>query len=561
MRGRLKNNNVEPRYANYVKMMIDLIGPKNLYLIAGRGMTKTSDVIADRSIDIVHDMPRAQGAIVSDTYVNARTNIIPTLLEGWTEYKGWIEGVHFVKGVKPPEHFDKVYKPIMNWNNTISTFNGFTFKLGSLDQPSGLAGDSFQHIFGDEAKYLDKKKLDTLMPALRGYSAFAHSPFYRGVTFTTDLPNLGKGDYDWIIDQKELMDVDRIEKALQTGLILNEIKHDIYKAYTNKQSNRLANLQKNLERWTVRHNIVRKDLTFFYMVSSLVNLDILTPGYITDSVGHLGIEEFKSSVLSFIPKLEAGEQFYQRLTDEHFIEDGLLSDYVDQLSLADDFEPTCDMLRYHQHDAPLDAGVDFGRQLSMVFGQEMGNTYYITKNLHVLAPESSREMANKFIKFYSTHRYKVLDMYYDRSGNQYESSGRDWAGELAQCIEFDEYGNETGWTVNLMSRNQATIYQSQEYRFMINFMDRRSTRLPHLGICKYQCKELKSSMETTKIAISFSKGIKVINKNKNAEKTLPLHRLPMHSPNYSDAFKYLLYRKSWANVIDHTRSTLPTGLQ
>lgn len=561
MQGRLKNKDIEPRYANYVKMMIDLIAPKNLYLIAGRGTTKTSDIIADRSIDIVYDMPGALGAIVANTYVNARTNIIPTLIEGWTQYKGWKEGVHFVMGVRPPAHFKRPFKPIFNWNNTISTFNGFVFILGSLDQPSGLAGNSYQHIIGDEAKYLDKKKLDTLMPALRGYSNYAHSPYYRGVTFTTDLPNLAKGDYDWILDQKELMDVERIELALQCGLVLNEIKHDIYKAYKNRQGKRLANLKKNLERWTVRHNILRKDLTFFYMVSSLVNIDILTPGYVKDQIGNLGIEEFKSSVLTLIPKLEAGESFYQRLGEEHFFEDGLRTEYIEGLSLADEFTPTCDMLKYHQHDAPLDVGVDFGRQLSMVFGQEMGNTYRITKNLHVLAPESSRELADKFLEFYAPHRYKLLYMYYDRSGNQYESSGRDWASELANCIRQDAEGNYTGWEVQLMSRNQATIYQAEEYRFMISFMDRRNNRLPFLKIDTYQCKELKSSMETTKIEVSFSKGIKVINKNKRAEKTLPLSRLPMHSPNYSDAFKYLLYRKKWADIIQNKSEALPTSLQ
>lgn len=560
MRGKLKNKDVEARYGNYVKQMIDLIAPKNLYLIAGRGMTKTSDVIADRSIDIVHDMPRALSAIVSNTYVNARTNIIPTLLEGWMNYKGWEEGKHFVKGVRPPAHFEKAYKPIMNYNNTISTFNGHIFILGSLDQPSGLAGNSYQHIFGDEAKYLDKKKLDTLMPALRGYPAFAHSPYYRGVTFTTDLPNLGKGDYDWIMDQKELMDVEKVELALQIGLVVNEINHEIYKAYKAKNSRRLNNLVKNRKRWMLRHNVARKDLTFFYMVSSLVNLDILTNGYIEDSIGHLGLEEFKSSVLTFMPKLEAGESFYQRLDDSHFFEDGLRSEYIENMSLADDFQESCEMLEYHVLDAPIDAGVDFGRQLSMVLGQEIGRDFRITKNMHVLAPQSSRELADRFVKFYANHRYKQLNMYYDRSGNQYQSSGRDWASELQRCIEFDIHGNPTGWKVNLMSRNQATIYQAEEFLFMLKFLGKENSRLPNILICMYQCAELKSSLETTKVEVSWKQGVKVINKNKKAEKTLPLHRLPMHSPNYSDAFKYLLYRKKWADPLMGGSRPLPSGL-
>ena len=72
-----------------------------------------------------------------------------------------------------------------------SVYNGYFFVLGSLDQPSSLAGNSFQHRFGDEARLLKKKKLDRSTPALRGeYAAFGHSVYYMGNTFTTDMPNI-----------------------------------------------------------------------------------------------------------------------------------------------------------------------------------------------------------------------------------------------------------------------------------------------------------------------------------------------------------------------------------
>ena len=39
------------------------------------------------------------------------------------------------------------------------TFNGCFFNLGSLDQPGGLAGGSYQHMYGDEARLLKFEKL------------------------------------------------------------------------------------------------------------------------------------------------------------------------------------------------------------------------------------------------------------------------------------------------------------------------------------------------------------------------------------------------------------------
>ena len=100
----------------------------------------------------------------------------------------------------------------------------------------------------------------------------------------------------------------------------------------------------------------------------------------------------------------------------------------------------------------------------MVLGQQKGNFYYILKNIHTLAPESSKELAKQFLDFFADHKTKVLNMYYDRAGNQYQKVKRDWASEIKDHIEKYD-GNKTGWHVNLMSRNQRTITQEEEYSF------------------------------------------------------------------------------------------------
>ena len=559
---RLKGHNTELRYATYIDQAIGLIGPKNLRLIAGRGTSKTTGVIADRSIEIIHDMPRSLQAFVSDTFVNARTNIVPTLIEGWREYKGWIEGKHYVVDDRPPSSFDIPYKPVTAYKNTISTFNGATILVGSLDQPSGLAGNSFQHVYGDEAKYLDKKRLDVLMPALRGYNKFAHSPFYRGTTFTTDLPNISKNDFDWILDTEDQMDVEKITAALQAGLIINEINIQILNAHNKRNTGELKFLIKKRERWMIKWYKARKDITFFYVVSSMVNIDILTPGYIYDNLENLGWEEFKQSVLSFKSKLEEGDRFYSGLGQHHFFQDGILNDYVQSFGLKENFTATSKMLRYIDPNAPLDCGVDFGKMLSMVIGQERGSYYYCLKNLYTLVPESSKELGKKFRDFFAPHINKRLYMYYDRSGNQYESSGRDWATELKNHIEFDENGKKTGWKVTLMSKEQATIYQAEEHFFMKQVLQETVKGLPKLKIDQFQCKELKSSMELAKIKLHTDPKTmkKTIKKDKSSEK-LSLAKLPMQSTNMSDARKYLFYRKQWAKLVKSGRVELPTGLE
>jgi len=155
-----KKSNTEKRYATVIKQVIDLSKPQHVKIVAGRGTSKTTDILADRIMDVCYEMPRARFAIVSDTYTNALENVVPSILEGFNR-KGWIEGVHYVTDVAPPDHFQKNYKPVLKFKHTISTYLGNLIKLGSLDQVSSVAGDSYQHVFGDEAKYLKIQKSST----------------------------------------------------------------------------------------------------------------------------------------------------------------------------------------------------------------------------------------------------------------------------------------------------------------------------------------------------------------------------------------------------------------
>ncbi|MFD2824799.1 hypothetical protein ACFS5M_14040 [Lacinutrix iliipiscaria] len=559
----MKNDsNVEYRYGNPVKQIIDLTAPQHLRIIAGRGTTKTTDILADRSMDCVYEMPRSVFGFAADTFVNAKDKVIPKLVEGWREYKGWIEGKHFVIDERPPAHFDLPYTPIIRYKNTISIYNGCIFKLGSLDQPSGLAGDSIQHLFGDEVKYFDKKVLDIIIPALRGHSKVKHSPLWRGTTFTTDLPNISKKNHDWIMETRENMDLERVKIAFQAGCILNEINLKIKHAYDKRNKSALKKLIKQRERWMIRWYTARKHTTFFMVVSSLVNLDILTPDYIFDQLENLGWEEFKQSVLSFKSALEDGEKFYSGLGSQHFYSDGILNEVVQQTGIKDAAPFTSEMLRYVDPHAPLECGVDFGRMISMLIGQDHGSKYRIAKGLHTLVPKSSKELGEAFVTFFGPHVNKRLDMYYDRSGNQYKSSGRDWASEVKKHIEFDKNGHSTGWKVTLKSLGQATIYHDDEFFLMKQLLSGNVPGLPQLLIDEYQCREYKSSLELSRIIVKKDTrtGSNRIHKDKTSE-DLPLKKLPMQSTNFSDAGKYLLYRPKWVNIVKYSREWLPTGLE
>jgi hypothetical protein len=544
----LDNKDVDLRFATKVKVLVDMIAPKDLYLVAGRAMAKTSDIVAERSKAIIYDMPRSYQLFVSDTYQNALTNVLPALIEGW-ERKGWRDGIHFVTDERPKygKNFIMPYKPPLKFKHTISVFNGTFFNLGSLDQASGLAGSSYQHRYGDEARLLKKKKLDRSSPALRGeYAAFGHSPFYMGNTFTTDMPNLMLGDDDWIMNMEKEMDLEQIELALHAAFVLNDIKREII---ANEQmgivSERMR-LQKSLRIWNEIWVRARKDSTFFYAISSLVNLDILTDGYFKAVLKSLGQEEFKSAILSFKVQVSQGQKFYFNLGEHHFYDDGVDQSYYDRFKIKDEIYGSSEALRYIDTNTKIEGGVDFGDMCSLIAGQSRGNTLYIAKEFYTLAPENEVQLGQKFVSFFRNHKYKVLDLYYDRSGNQNSKTKRDWATAIKKAIEY-HHGSSTGWIVNLMSKDQGTIYQEEEYHFAGKLLGESVSELPKIKIDRFQCKCLKSSLELTKTKVKTDRyGSRTVHKDKSTE-SLPIESRPMFSTNFSDAFKYFIFRRYWVD--------------
>lgn len=544
---RVNEEDTEIRYANWIKLMIDLIKPKNLVFIGGRGTAKSTDILAERTIDVCYDMPRAPFAIVADTYVNLMTNIIPAILLGWEERKGWVEHTakqegDFVVDKPPPDDWPKPLIKTFNYKHTISTFLGNKFFLLSLDRPSISAGISVVHHFMDEVKYANEAKTNKLFPTLRGDKRmYGDSNYFMGQTFCTDMPNPGIGENDWILRLEKNMDKEQIMNILQTSMVVNDLQIDLLNARAADMPEKyILNLEKNLARWHARLKKIRHDSTFFYVVSSFANADILSLEYFSNLFNTLDFEEFKTSVLSLKARLEVGARFYGNLTEKHFYADGYNYDYYDQFGLRDNIKQTSAGLKYIQPDQPLDAGFDAGNMMSLVIGQEQWPNFRIIKSMYTLAPAWIRELGDQFIEFFKPHRRKQLFLYYDRSANAYRKAGQDFASKLKEAIERDRNGKATGWSVKLMNIGHGNITHAQEFDLMNELMSETNPRLPRLQIDKFECKELKSSLELAPLERSNGE----IKKVKKSEK-LPAKRLPFESTNFSDAFKAIICRQRY----------------
>ena len=559
----MNRNDAELRYSNWVSMLIDIIKPKNLYLIGGRGTAKTQDIIAKRSIDVVYELPRGNFAFLADTYINAMTNIVPNLIQGW-ERQGFFEDRvslgtrtpgHFVVGIEPPADFERPYTRASEYKHTISTFNGCLFMIKSIDRPSVNAGISTVHNFGDEAKFFKEEKLKKSIPTLRGdYLLYKDSPYFMGQTYATDMPNPSDGENDWILRMKENMDINQILAIFYKSLQVNEIEYELYQAKENNATEReINNIIIRLDREKLRLHKVRKDSTLFMIVSSLVNIDILTFEYLVTNLNSLQYEEFKTSILSLKPGLQIGNRFYAELKDKHLYEDGYNYDYYDQFGLTDNITQTSEGLKYINTNAPLEAGYDAGNMMSLVIGQEQdnGKVLRLLKDMYTLSPEWIPELGQQFVKFFANHKYKQLLLYYDRAANNYKDAKQDFASQVKHSIEFDRAGVPTGWNVVLMSRGQGDISPAEEYDLANQMMGEKNAELPKLLIDKWECPHLTSSLKMAPLGKS-SRG--QIIKVKTSEKLKDIKRLPLESTNMSDAFKYFICRKNYMRIAARKKS-------
>ena len=556
------NDGVEVRYANWMAQLIAVMQPWSLYWIAGRASAKTVQVLAERVQEVAHDCPGAPFAWVADTYSDLHKNVIPSLIDGLS-LLGWMPGTHYVINQEPPREWrQRMYNVCTDWKNTMVFYTGFNFTFISLDRAAIGAGRSYVGVFGDEVKYFPEEKFTNLLKAVRGFRVkYGDSVWYRSRTLTTDMPNPNHlGEYDWILKLAKQNNKQKILLALRAGFVYNDTKREYVArlqqyeqlkadARTNAElrpraaeAERLMQLAKRtMERWEQRWIKTRRGVSFFFISSSYVNVDILGEDWFNDEFAE-GLEGAACNILSVIPKLEADQMFYGNLTMKNFYADGFLNDVIDRHPFG--WEQDCTVLRYLDPGRPIEAGMDAGNMLSMVFGQQTGHVMRVLKELYTLPPQNVRDLADKFLLYFRPHRRKVLKLYYDRSMNNYKRTGADMASQIKKAIETDSEGKRTGWTVQLMSLGQGNIGSNLEYRFFQELLPGHlEPRLYRLLIDQHNCPNLKSEMEVTrtKAKTDDRTNTTLIVKEKTGDK-LPTHRLPKESTNLTDALKYYVLR-------------------
>jgi hypothetical protein len=523
-------------YANDLQAKHYLLDAKNNYLITGRGGGKSTFILAQTMMRRSYDLPRATIGLVGHTFVNILEKVVPAVVKGW-QSMGWIEGVHYVKGIRPPEFFVNPIWPISDYKFTISTHTGTVFVLISQDRVASANSFSLQYLVGDEVKFMNIDKLkEEVRYAIRGERlTFPDSPHLFGETFTTDMPRLEEAD--WLLAYQGKVNEEQNKLIIKTALFLEALKLKRYKYQQLGNIKKLQQTDANIELIESKLRKIRRNSTFFDISSSFVNLDVIGWEQLKQWVDpkDTPIDIILSSVLSIRPK-SAQYMFYGSLTAKNFYGGEYDYTYYDRFGLTSTVIPTSDGDKDTDPMKELNCGMDFGNMCSMVVFQEKGKEIRFVKEFFVLKPENLDELADQFCMYYRNHKKKLLYYYYDRAGNKTESlSKRTQAEYFKQKVE----SKREGWLVILMSKGIGDIPHARKHLLIDVILKEKDDRFPSVKINEDRCPCLKSSMQLAPLKINDKNKVEKVKTSEDRK----LSDLPMYSTNFSDAFDYPIYQK------------------
>ena len=466
-------------YLNIPQQRAHIVHPKDYIGIMGRATGKSRRILAMRSSRMCYEMAGAMFGLYADSYINAMSNLVPNIVEGWEEL-GYIEGVHFVIEKAPPAHFDKLKVQPRDFKHTIVWHTGTIFIIISDDRPIGGNGRSLQHLFGDEIRLVSYEKMKkSVFPAIRGERLrFGNVPQFQGVTFTTDMPDYQNAD--WLLERESMMDKEQIMRIIQVSMQYDKTKFELLEEEAKKEKKnkrRVRELTDELSLLEKALNQLRQKSVLFDIASTLANVEALGLDSIKNMLASLDWEEFKRAVLSIRP-LSVDNMFYAGLCNRHLYT-AYNYDYYDSFDLKSVKRSSMGD-KYISHTQPLDAGMDFGNMDSFVVCQEIGNELYrefhALKFFYVLTPQTYKELAKEFAEYYKYHQKKVLNYYYDRSGN----SARNERLPLAQS--FAEELRALGWIVNLKSVGWGNVPHDQKHLLWKTILAEDDPRYPRYRV-------------------------------------------------------------------------------
>ena len=265
-------------YFNNPQRRTQLIGANTTVIVAGRRTGKTDSIASPFVLRNMQRMPGSTGGIVVPTFKHGLTNTIPGLLAAWKRW-GFLNGVHYVVGRKPPKGFQTAIIEPTDYEHVISFYNGSRAIIISQDRPGSSNSLTLSWLLIDEAKFIDYERLkDETLPANGGIkSYFGKHSFNHSILILSDMPQTKKGS--WFLHYEQKMDRELIATIEATICEIWRVKQRI-KADRKAGKTPPEYLRKHLRHLDKQLNQMRSVAVYYKEYSSIENLQLLGETYI-----------------------------------------------------------------------------------------------------------------------------------------------------------------------------------------------------------------------------------------------------------------------------------------
>ena len=450
-------------YFNKPQRLTQLIGANTTVIVAGRRTGKTDSIAAPFVLRNMQRMVGSTGGIVVPTFKHGLTNTLPGLFAAWKRW-GFLDGVHYVVGKKPPKSFKKPIIDPKDYEHVISFYNGSVAVIISQDRPGSSNSLTLSWLLIDEAKFIDYQKLkDETLPANGGIkSYFGKHSFNHSIMILSDMPQTQKGS--WFLHYREKMDVE----------LIKTIEATVYEIWRTKERIRSLNSQGKpvppylkgyLRRLDRDLNKMRSVAVYYREYSSIENLQLLGENYIKQMKRDLTPLTFQTSILCQRIGI-AKDGFYSSMKEAHKY-DANDNAFLDTLGYAYDFSTLGSQADADVNpDLPLCIGMDYNANINwIVAGQPNGRRLNVLKSFYVKFERKIPALVEDFCRYYSEHRNKTVVFYYDATalGSNYAVNDQDFRWVVIHEFERHGWQVESVYLGNPMPHHEKYLLINQGF--------------------------------------------------------------------------------------------------
>ena len=436
MRKRKTSNTMSKEvYLNNKQMQFLRAPQKSKVLVGGRGVGK-SRVLAYVGAEKATLMPRSKGFLASTTYSQLLTKTWPAIAEAW-EAMGYIEGIHYVMGIRPPKHFKTAISPPKRFGNVVTFMNGRTVDLISMDRPELARGGSYDDGDIDEAALVKQEHWSViLLPSIRGNKfRFGHVKTWQMVGFYTSLPWKATGY--WILDYEE--------KA---------------KAEPSK---------------------------YFYLeASALDNIEILGQEGIDRMRAEMSYLQFQTEVMN-VRVLKVEDSFYNQFNRErHMYMPGHL--YSQDASTGRDvIAGRTDVIRKQF----LEISLDFGGWISCmcVFQEQPNREERMVDSFYVKGDSKIAELVKRFTEAYADHQYKYVRMWGEPRGHDRNATSGTIYQQLVTLFAAQ------GWQADVHAPAKTSGQHIERQHFIGTILAEETRGYPTLRMSEERCRNVRIALQ------------------------------------------------------------------